>query len=122
MPGKRVKVFESYGDKLKESENYFVSLKQDYLKNINPAISLLEFFQDLFVLDLNSAKEYLTTQLSQKLTKNAITNFFGKFDECCLVNYYEDFAVVLFNYESNLAKVFAANFENNLISNIYEID
>lgn len=117
-----IKVFENNGNKVKQTENYFVNLKSEQPKNFNPAITFLKFFQDLSVSDYSSANEYFTTQLSQKLSKNVLANFFEKFDECCLVNYYDDFAVILLNYEKEKAKVFGASFENNLISNIYEIE
>lgn len=117
-----VKVFESSGNKVKQTENYYVNLKNEQPKNFNPAIILLKFFQDLCVSDYSSANEYFTTQLSQKLSKNVLANFFDKFDECCLVNYYDDFAVLLLNLKEEKAKVFGASFENNLISNIYEIE
>ncbi|MBO4412733.1 MAG: hypothetical protein J5779_01825 [Clostridia bacterium] len=117
-----VKIFEPFGDKVKQTESYFVNFKIEQAKNANLAITLLKFFQDLYVLDIKSSKEYLTNVLSQKLTENSLKTFFGAFDECALVNYYDDFSVILFNFENNFAKVFGANFENNLISNIYEIE
>ena len=118
----KVEIFEQSGDKLTKLDNYFVSLSKEKTKYINPAIIFLEFFEDLKVMDIKSASMYFTSSLSSKLNENTLLSFFEKFDDCYLINYYDDFAVLTLNFLDNKAKVYGANFENNLISNIYEIE
>lgn len=118
----KVEVFEINGDTPKLTENYYVKLKsENYLTNLN-CLKLLHFFECLQCLDYDKAREALSFSLAEKLNKQTLSNFFGEFTEVYLVNFYEDFSVVILNEKKQTARVFGANFSANEIENIYEIE
>lgn len=117
-----VEVYEINGDKANFKEKYYVSLlnKKNNIKN--EAVKMLKFFQDLEFGSDEDLKENFTEVLSVKLSDDMINNFFGKFDEAVLINYYNQPAVALLNNLNKSAKVFSATFDNGLIDNIFEIE
>lgn len=114
-----VKEFEIVGDRPEKCEEYLINMGDGKL--VSEESKLLDFFENACVGDYNSAVKNLTYSLSEKLNKQTLKNFVGKFDSCLLVNYYEKPCVVCFDEKNLVAKVFSAVFESGMIDNIFEI-
>ena len=84
------------------------------------AVTAKDFLYFFEKTDFDYAKNLLSPNLSETLSKETIEQYFGKFDDCKIVNYYSNPSVVLFF--KNEAKVFGASFLESKIVDIFEIN
>lgn len=115
----RVDVFVSSENSIDKKEEYFVYVNKQQ-NEVDGELKLLDFFQSVLARDFSYAGNLLTANLANVLSKEKIKNFFGEYEDCCIVNYYDVPAVVLF-YETE-AKVFGGNVDGEKIADIYEIN
>lgn len=117
----RVEVYASGNKNILKKEEYFVYLNDEKVETPNE-YKLLDFFQSIFANDFKYANSLLTASLQEVLNKNAIKEYFGKFNFCKMVNYYDQISVVIFYEKECQAKVYTCNFDYDKISDIYEIN
>ena len=115
----KVEIFAPGEDCLCQTEEYYVYLNKEK-RELQTDLVLLDFFEAIATNDFDYAKNLLSPKLSETLSKETIEQYFGKFDDCKIVNYYSNPSVVLFF--KNEAKVFGASFLESKIVDIFEIN
>ena len=99
------------------NESYSVYLNQTPKVLSNPKLINIAFFECIKAQNLNLAKKYLTTELSNKITYLHVSQFFGNFNSIVDTSIIEDNTIAL-TYENSTVKMFKIEQKNNLIDNI----
>lgn len=115
----KVEIFSPRESQLCQTEEYYVYLNKEK-RELPTELILLDFFEALAAKDFDYAKNLLSPNLLNTLSPETIEKYFGKFNDCKIVNYFSTPSVVLF-YESS-AKVFGANLYESKIADIFEIN
>lgn len=115
----RVEVFNTSGNKISSQKEYFVYTQKEPEQENNPDLILLAFFEAYQSGDFNTCFSYLSKTYSGNLNKEGLTDFFGKFEQCVLVNYYTQPSVALLY--KNHANIFSASIQEEKITDIYEL-
>lgn len=115
----KVEVFKIEDNKIRSQRKYFVRTSEDSPLEVHPDLILLAFFEAYKSDDFNLCFSYLAESYKKNLNKEGLQDFFGVFDDCILVNYYANPAVVLL-YEDH-SVVFSANIQDDKIRDIYEL-
>lgn len=115
----KVEVFNADENRIFSQNEYFVYTTENIEKEKKPELVLLAFFEAYKVNDFNVCFSYLSESYGENLNKEGLRDFFGNFEECILVNYYAQPAVVLL-YKDYVG-VFSANIQERKITDIYEL-
>lgn len=115
----KVDIFNLNENKISPNNEYFVYTNENNELETHPDLILLAFFEAYKATDFNVCFSYLSESYGQNLNKEGLIDFFGKFNDCLLVNYYTYPSVILLY--NNHALVFSSSIQYNKISDIYEL-
>ena len=85
----KVEIFAPGEDCLCQTEEYYVYLNKEK-RELPTELVLLDFFEAIAANDFGYAKNLLSPNLSETLSKETIEQYFGKFDDCKIVSYYSN--------------------------------
>ncbi len=109
---------------LEMMEEYAVYLKDGPKEINNKRIVPIAFLQCIKAKNFEYAKTFLSSDLEQKVTEDNLSAYFGEWNEICTnylnKNTFNQFALI-YGEENKFAKIFNFKIENDLITNIEQL-
>ena len=118
-----VKKYQLSNDKLVLAEEYAVYLKNSPKTLYNTKLTKLAFFESARVKNLSLCKQYLSQELSNKISQNHLSQYFGDFDEVYdLSHLFNQNTVTLVDSKKGKAKTYLIDIQNEKIANISPLE